>query len=85
MHRMATQKRRVIYLSDEDWAALKARAIRDRQTISAVIRSMLDDEGFDGDVGREFRARMAQPVGRVTAIEAERFNRRPFTPVPKHK
>src|SRR6185369_5362423 len=41
MHGMATMKRRVIYLSDEDWATAQEEAKRYDSSISAYFRSLV--------------------------------------------
>lgn len=41
VHRMATQKRRVVYLSDAEWAIVEAEARRHAMTISAYLRSLI--------------------------------------------
>jgi hypothetical protein len=92
---MPTQKRRVIYLTDEQWADLQAQARGERTTISNLIRhgmALIPKTDHADESPVEFHA--PKPIGRVTSItedasglriEAERFNRRPFTPVPKHR
>jgi hypothetical protein len=42
---MATYKRRVVYLSDDEWAALETEAHERRTTISALIRGRLQGGG----------------------------------------
>jgi macrodomain Ter protein organizer (MatP/YcbG family) len=74
MYRMATQKRRIIYLSDEDWARLGAKSRAEKRTISALIRDLLEDAPRD-------RAEAAAWEG--TSPDLRPFNSRPFTPVPK--
>ena len=39
MHRMSTQKRRVVYFTDEEWEDARHRATNLDMTISAYIRS----------------------------------------------
>ncbi len=41
MHRMVTQKRRVVYLSDEAWEAAKTQAKPYKLTASAYIQSLI--------------------------------------------
>jgi len=53
MHRMATQKRRVVYLSDEAWETAKSKAAKRGLSISAYIQSHLV-------VSAEDRARIEQ-------------------------
>lgn len=62
---MATQKRRVVYLSDAEWAIAEAEARRHAMTISAYFRSLI------------------LPLPKGTVLTVERFNTRPFTPVPR--
>jgi hypothetical protein len=65
-------KRRVIYLTDEQWADLQAQARGERTTISNLIRhgmALVPNPQHAEDSPVEFHAR--------------RFNSRPFTPVPK--
>lgn len=69
---MPMQKRRVIYLSDEEWQGVKERADRMDMTMSAYIRSSL--------VGGHVTPLSAEKELRAIA---ERFSSRPFTPVPK--
>lgn len=40
---MSTYKRRVVYLSDDEWEGLKEIARLRQSTISATIRDMLDE------------------------------------------
>jgi hypothetical protein len=74
---MPTMKRRVIYLSDEDWAKVQEEGRRREGTISSVIRALIVED----EVRRE--AYSAKHSGPITI--APDFNRRPFTPVPKHR
>lgn len=64
---MATQKRRVIYLSDEEWSKAQDEARRRGMTISAYFRSLIGS---------------GEAVGGML-LTVERFNTRPFRPVPK--
>ena len=43
MHRMSTYKRRIVYLSDEEWATLHQESKAREQTISSLIRDWLRD------------------------------------------
>lgn len=38
---MATMKKHVIHMSDEDWAEVKTRAAASGQSVSAYLRSLL--------------------------------------------
>ena len=59
MHRMATQKRRVIYLSDQQWKAATERAAAFDISISAYIAKLIEwrqpEAGSARDPFREFR------------------------------
>ena len=71
MHRMTTYKRRIVYLSDEEWATAQTRAQRYKLTISGYFRSLIVGGSVTPVSVQEDRER------------TERFNSRPFTPVPK--
>jgi hypothetical protein len=60
MHRMATQKRRIVYLSDEEWLMLKAHARAHGVSISQTIRDMWNI------------AAQANPASRSTTIAINR-------------
>ena len=81
MYRMATYKRRIVYLSDEEWEALRAQARGETTTISNLIRhglALVPPSKASEQSTVEYHA----PKG---AAPLERFNSRPFTPVPKHR
>lgn len=66
---MANQKRRVVYLSNEEWEDVRQRAERLGMTMSSYIRASL--------VGGH--------VTPLSMQRDEHFNSRPFRPVPKGK
>lgn len=39
MHRMATQKRRIVYFSDEEWEGIRSLAKASHMSLSAYIRT----------------------------------------------
>ena len=43
MHHMSTYKRRIVYLSDDEWEGLKGIAQMRMSTISATIRDMMEE------------------------------------------
>lgn len=69
MHRMATQKRRIVYLSDEEWRTLTEQAETNGTTISAYIRSALGFSTLPFRTAREIG--LGQPRPRISA-QAER-------------
>jgi hypothetical protein len=88
MHRMATYKRRIVYLSDEEWEAVSAKSQARGFTISEYIRRILNGN----DLGHStWTAVKAQRTGaehiplKGRPGEPNRYSTRPFTPVPKHK
>jgi hypothetical protein len=90
---MPTQKRRVIYMSDEDWAKAQEEAARYGQTISAYFRGLV----VGGRVIPISVRDAIEPLGRAPAetdhvnpLRAIRqaessFNSRGSKPVPKHR
>jgi hypothetical protein len=91
MHRMATYKRRIVYLSDEEWRMVGQIAEQRGRTISGHIRALLKnwgDSAYKGDdlppgiLLAEASANAAVAIDDMS--EAYRsINSRPFTPVPK--
>lgn len=55
---MATMKRRVIYLADEDWERLKTRAAELGMTISAYLRTTARIANTESGVSYEVRPRL---------------------------
>lgn len=72
---MATMKRRVIYLSDEEWERLKTRATELGLTISAYLRTVAKIAGTESGVSYEVRTKPTEA----------RYDMRPIRPVPKHR
>lgn len=89
MHRMATQKRRVIYLSDDVWEATLAEAERGGVTASALIRDCLlrGHLRHRTDMKPEGVIDTTEQLARTDAFIARAIEdaarSRPFTPVPK--
>jgi hypothetical protein len=61
-------KRRVIWMDDGEWARLASEALEAELTISAYVRSL---------------ASKREAMPHAVKEDFDRFNRRPFTPVPK--
>jgi len=92
---MATMKRRVIYLSDEDWATAQEEAKRYDSSISAYFRSLV----VGGRVIPIAVRDTLQPLRPNPTVDAagrgsddphfgsfnplDRFRSKPFTPAPK--
>ena len=83
MHRMATMKRRVIYVSDDEWANWQREAAAEERTISDWVRFHVVDKVVIHDVARINGVVVGET--RNVINPADRFNTRPFTPVPKGK
>ena len=82
MHPMATMKRRIVYLSDDQWARLLAEAASRERTVSALIRDCLED-GRSGPAGAERgEPSGGQPKG-AGAGSSGMPRGTPFTPAPK--
>jgi hypothetical protein len=83
---MATQKRRVIYMSDEEWAALGMVAQDQGETISGVIRQF---RKLAEEMEEKLRAELGvspDVKGEFDTTPAVRFNTQPFTgPIPKKR
>lgn len=77
MHRMSTQKRRVVYLSDEDWEDLKFRSSIQGVSISEFLRWTI---GFSRERwlprrtvdGAELATFARPPIGTRKMTQAER-------------
>jgi len=85
---MATMKRRIIYLSDEQWESLQAQARGEATTISNLIRhglALVPQSLSRGPATVEFHAPATLTGAEMAKRERERFNSRPFTPVPKKR
>jgi hypothetical protein len=67
---MAIYKRRIVYFSDDEWRYIRERADLHGMSASAYIRSVFTSDGHVVPTSEE-RAKQ------------DRFNTRPFTPVPK--
>jgi hypothetical protein len=78
---MSTQKRRIVYFTDEAWAALKVAAADHGQTISAYIRHNLV-YGTAGGSDIEVEAALEGP-GTATFTVPSDVAYREFRPVPK--
>jgi hypothetical protein len=80
-------KRRVIWMSDEEWATIGQVAKMRGETISGVLRDFLvlsrlaSDE--EANPPRTVSVEEARAVG--STIGGPSFSTRPFTPVPKGK
>jgi len=81
MHRMSTQKRRIIYVSDEEWATWRSQAAEEGRTVSDWVRFHVVDRIVLHDVFNTKGVVVAENT--TTVNPADRFNTRPFTPVPK--
>ena len=82
MHRMATYKRRIIYLSDEEWAGLHERATGRGFTISEYVRRLINGHDLTHSTWDAVKAgRTGEPYPLKDLPGS--FNSRPFTPVPK--
>jgi hypothetical protein len=95
MWHMTTMKRRVIYMSDTEWSALREVAGKHDQTVSSLIRErvgLLPRDGWDetpiekatrdfGEIAAETENSM---IDLAHAVRGDRFNSQPFTgPIPK--
>jgi hypothetical protein len=69
-------KRRVIYMSDEDWAETIRQAKQRETSASAWLRSLVVG-------GRILPQAFVDEMERIAANPTPGFNTRPFTPVPK--
>jgi hypothetical protein len=73
---MGATKRRTIWMPDDEWAALVDFAKRNGRTVSTVIRdSWGPPDGYSPVDENDF----------PDPPEGDRFNTRPFTPVPKKR
>lgn len=92
---MATMKRRVIYLSDEQWEYLKIEAAAEGKTVSAMLRkgvtlvhpradelAVTRDGVPESTIDSARRTHTGHRDGNPGAA-SDRFNSRPFRPVPK--
>jgi hypothetical protein len=61
MHRMATYKRRIVYLSDKEWAEIAATARGMDMTASAYIRTLI------------LGTRIGSPVTVTTRLDADGY------------
>ena len=68
MHRMVTQKRHIVYFSDEEWETLRKLAKASEDTISGLLRESV-----------AFTLRRNAPERQPFVAPVER----PFTPAPK--
>ena len=84
---MAKYKRRVVYMSDDEWGALDKEAYERRTTISALIRGRLRGGvgGSEPGGGEPSGGPPQAPPSEAPAPRAARGMPyvQPFTPVPK--
>lgn len=82
---MATYKRRIVYLSDEEWAWLVEEAKASELSVSALIRSMLAVPGLGTNAAYDERAKRMEEISRaiVRSFPPVPKLRPAFTPVPK--
>jgi cytochrome c-type biogenesis protein CcmH/NrfG len=84
MHRMATYKRRIVYLSDQEWESLTAKSKARGYTISEYVRRVLNAHEPSTSTWSAVKAKKTgEPVVLVGRPDPRQFNSRPFTPVPK--
>lgn len=91
---MATMKRRVVYLSDEDWKWLVDFADSELTSASSIIREGIQMFREEHDLGEPIapghaviKGTLNDPATGDLTPQLGRipFSTRPFTPVPKHR
>ncbi len=85
-----TVKRRLIWMTDEQWAEIQRWADSQGLTTSAYIRAatlaLVDRHPAPDAIDHAIRTvERMETLGRGTIVEDGGFNTRPFTPVPKGK
>jgi hypothetical protein len=82
MHLMSTQKRRIVYFTDEAWTALKIAAKLHGQTVSAYIRHNLV-YGTGGGSETAVEVALSRPLMNVSRKSDTQNSYMAFRPVPK--